>query len=159
MNFASPGQGPESAPGEDSADHDLSIPGLDEADAFVTERLSDPHHPLVMFTIGTCSYCWAVRRFFRETGIEVCDLDLLTEEFAEGNRGARIRTVLRERTGARTLPQVFISGTPVGGAEELFEAFDEGRLAPLLDAAGISLDAADAPPRARDFLPNRPIAP
>jgi glutaredoxin len=112
-----------------------------------------------MFTIGTCSYCWAARRFFREAGIAVADHDLLTEEFTADNRAARIRTALRERTGSRTLPQVFVSGQHVGGAEDLFEAFDSGRLTALLHAAGITLDEDATLLRARDFLPNRPIAP
>ncbi len=159
MNFSSTGTGPDEPAGAEHRADDESIPGLDEAEAFIEAQLSDADRPVVMFTIGTCSWCWATRRFFREAGIAVADHDLLTDEFTAGNRAARIRTALRERTGSRTLPQVFVGGTNVGGAEDLFAAFDSGRLTTLLEAAGIVLDEDAALLRARDFLPNRPIAP
>jgi len=159
MNLSSVNEGPDAPLDADGHEDELRVPGLDEAAAFIEAVLADPERPVVMFTIGTCSWCWAARRFFREAGIAVTDFDLLTDAFTAGNRAARIRTALRERTGSRTLPQVFVGGTNVGGAEDLFEAFDSGRLTSLLQSVGITLDEEAALLRARDFLPNRPIAP
>jgi cysteine synthase A len=48
--------------------------------------------------------------------------------------------VLAERTGARTLPQVFVGGDHVGGATDLFDAWRSGKLQKMLDASGVAYD-------------------
>jgi cysteine synthase A len=49
--------------------------------------------------------------------------------------------VLAARTGAKTIPQIFIGGTHVGGATELFDAWRGGRAQALLKSCGAAFDA------------------
>ncbi|HEX7235772.1 MAG TPA: glutaredoxin domain-containing protein, partial [Gammaproteobacteria bacterium] len=58
-----------------------------------------------------------------------------------------IRAVLAARTGAKTIPQVFIGGTHVGGATEMFDAWRNGKARELLGKRGVAFDAkADLDP-------------
>jgi cysteine synthase A len=61
--------------------------------------------------------------------------------------GTKIRAVLKHRTGAPTIPQIFIGGAHVGGCMDLFDAMRSGSLREMLDAAGIEHDrSADVDP-------------
>ena len=45
------------------------------------------------------------------------------------------RQVMMERSGRRTVPQIWIGETHVGGCDDLFALDQKGGLQPLLDAA------------------------
>jgi len=47
---------------------------------------------------------------------------------------------LRMRTGASTIPQIFVGGDHVGGCTELFDAWRDGSLAGRLKRAGVAFD-------------------
>jgi len=57
------------------------------------------------------------------------------------SEGGKLRAVLAARTGARTIPQVFIGGTHVGGATEMFDAWRSGKARELLAHRGVAFDA------------------
>ena len=65
---------------------------------------------------GPCASC------SRELGIEYRSIDLDSVAYQADDRGGKIRAVLAERTGAPTIPQIFIGGEHVGGCTELFDA-------------------------------------
>jgi len=67
-------------------------------------------------------------------------VDLDSVEYQAGDRGGKIRAVLRARTGAPTIPQIFVGGEHVGGATDTFEAFKSGRLQQMLEQAGVAFD-------------------
>jgi len=48
--------------------------------------------------------------------------------------------VLRERSGSKTIPQIFVGGEFIGGASETFDAFKDGRLQRLLAQCGVVVD-------------------
>ena len=48
------------------------------------------------------------------------------------NKGGEIRAALHERTGAKTIPQIFIGGEHIGGATELFDACRDGKMQEML---------------------------
>jgi cysteine synthase A len=52
--------------------------------------------------------------------------------YQEHNWGGDIRAAIRERTGLKTIPQIFVGGQHIGGATELFDAFKDGRMQALL---------------------------
>ena len=57
--------------------------------------------------------------------------------------------MLAARTGLKTIPQIFIGGTHVGGAMDLFEAWRGGAARELLAKSGVAFDAeADVDPYA-----------
>jgi cysteine synthase A len=121
-----------------------------EAEAFVAQAIDS--EPVVMFALQWCEFCWAVRKLFDRLGVACRSVDLDSVALQEGLLGTRLRAVLRRRTGASTIPQIWIAGNPIGGATELLEAVREGRLQQLLAAARIPFDVdADIDPA--DYLP------
>ena len=73
-------------------------------------------------------------------------------EYLDGQRGAKIRAALRERTGINTVPQVFVADEFVGGCTETFDEFISGRLQERLRNAEFQFDGnAKADPYS--FLP------
>jgi cysteine synthase A len=94
--------------------------------------------PVVLFALEWCEFCWSVRKLFNATGIAYRSVDLDSVEFQQGDLGGRIRAVLAARTGATTIPRVFIGGEHVGGCTELFDAWKSGDAQRLL--AGCSVD-------------------
>ncbi len=68
---------------------------------------------VTILTHQTCSYCHAAKNLLRQQGIDYQEVDLIEggEEAAE----------LLQRSGGRTVPQVFIDQNPIGGYTELSE--------------------------------------
>ncbi|MBN1240973.1 MAG: glutaredoxin, partial [Gammaproteobacteria bacterium] len=98
--------------------------------------------PVVMFALEWCEFCWSVRKLFTRLGIEYRSVDLDSVAYQADDLGGRIRTVLAERTGAVTIPQIFIGGEHVGGCTDLFDAWRDGSIQRRLDARGIAYDTA-----------------
>jgi cysteine synthase A len=48
--------------------------------------------------------------------------------------------VLTEKTGATTIPQIFIAGRHIGGATDTFEAWQEGTLQKYLEDSGLAYE-------------------
>ncbi|MDH5311250.1 MAG: cysteine synthase A, partial [Gammaproteobacteria bacterium] len=98
----------------------------EEAENFVTNVVRD--HAVVMFALEWCEFCWAVRKLFAKLGIPYQSVDIDSVAFQEGDIGVKIRDVLKDRTGAPTIPQIFIGGAHVGGCMDLFDAMRDGRM-------------------------------
>ena len=124
---------------------------LDEnAGAFVSRAIED--HAVVMFALEWCEFCWAARKLFARLGIAFRSVDIDSVELQQHDMGTRTRAVLRERTGVHSIPQIWIGGTHVGGATDLFDAMRTGRMQQLLSEAGVTYDR-DANIDAQEFLP------
>ncbi|XKE46982.1 pyridoxal-phosphate dependent enzyme [Halomonas organivorans] len=96
--------------------------------------------PVVMFGLAWCEFCWAARKLFTRLGIDYRSVDLDGAACQADDLGVRLRPVLARRTGAPTLPQIFIAGAPLGGCGELFDAWRDGSLGARLDACGVAYD-------------------
>ena len=85
--------------------------------------------PLItLYKAGFCPYCIAALRFLREVkGVEVEEIDLT------GDRTARVE-LMKRAGGKRTVPQIWIGDTHVGGYDELRALDRRGGLDPLLAA-------------------------
>ncbi|MEO7761419.1 MAG: glutaredoxin 3 [Casimicrobiaceae bacterium] len=82
---------------------------------------------ITMYSTAVCPYCVRAERLLRAKGVTEIDkvrIDLDPTRQAE----------MMDRTGRRTVPQIFIGDTYVGGCDELYALEHEGRLAPLLAA-------------------------
>jgi len=80
-----------------------------------------------MYTTGVCPYCQMAERLLTSKGvgaIEKVRVDLEPEKRAE----------MMERTGRRTVPQIYIGETHVGGYDELAALERAGKLDELLRA-------------------------
>lgn len=78
-----------------------------------------------MYSTAVCPYCIRAKQLLRQRGVEQID-----EIRVDLDHGQRIQ--MMEITGQRTVPQIFIGQTHVGGCDDL-EALDRrGGLVPLL---------------------------
>ena len=77
-----------------------------------------------IYTTSWCGYCSAAKALLKVRGVDYEEIDC-TED-------AATRTWLIEQTGQRTVPQIFISGVPVGGFSELRQLDGAGRLRAIL---------------------------
>jgi cysteine synthase A len=100
------------------------------------------HEPVVLFALEWCEFSWSVRKLFARLGIAYRSIDLDSVELQKGDMGNKIRAVLAARTSTKTIPQVFIGGTHVGGATDLFDAWRSGTAQALLAKRGATFDAA-----------------
>ena len=80
-----------------------------------------------MYTTEWCPYCRRAEALLRAKGaeIEMIDVDAQPDRRAE----------MQRRSNRRTVPQIWIGDTHVGGCDELHELERQGRLDPLLAAA------------------------
>ncbi|XP_059634564.1 glutaredoxin-C4-like [Cornus florida] len=92
---------------------------------FVKKTISS--HSIVIFSKSYCPYCRKAKAVFKELNQvpHVVELD-------ERDDGWDIQDALSELVGRRTVPQVFINGKHVGGADDTVEAYTSGKLAKLL---------------------------
>lgn len=82
---------------------------------------------VVMYTSAVCPYCINAERLLKHKGvteIEKIRVDLQPE----------LRAEMMEKTGRRTVPQIFIGEQHVGGFDDLHALDVQGGLDPLLAA-------------------------
>jgi cysteine synthase A len=108
------------------------------AASFVARTVED--ESVVMFALEWCEFCWSVRKLFTKLGIAYRSVDVDSVEFQKGDLGGRIRAVLADRTGQKTMPQIYIGGEHIGGCTDLFDAWRNGTMQKRLDDAGVSYD-------------------
>jgi cysteine synthase len=114
-------------------------PAVDPAAArYVTDVLDAS--PVVMFALEWCEFCWSARKLFTQLGIAYRSVDVDSVEYQKEDLGGRIRGVLVDRTGQKTLPQVFVGGEHIGGATDLFDAWRNGSLRKRFDDNGVVYD-------------------
>jgi glutaredoxin 3 len=77
-----------------------------------------------IYTTPFCPYCHRAMRLLDTKGVPYEEIDV------SGDDQARVN--LAERTGLRTVPQIFIGEHHVGGSDELLALEREGKLDSLL---------------------------
>ena len=111
------------------------------------EKLVDDvirNEPVVLFALEWCEFCWSVRKLFAKVGIKYRSVDLDSVAYQAGELGGKIRAVLAKRTGAVTIPQIYIGGVHIGGATDLFDAWRKGSIQQALNEHHIPYDASAA---------------
>ena len=83
--------------------------------------------PVTMYTTAVCPYCIRAKQILKAKGVEA-----ITEIRIDADPAAR--SAMMERTGRRTVPQIFIGDTHVGGCDDLIALDAKGGLLPLLNA-------------------------
>jgi cysteine synthase A len=131
---------PPAAPADDDEDDRTAVPA--DALTFLDDATNDPDNPVVLFALEWCEFCWSVRKMFAEYEIPYRSIDLDSVEYQQDNKGGKIRAALLERTGLKTIPQIYIGGEHIGGATELFDACRDGSMARLLDQSNVSWNNA-----------------
>ena len=81
-----------------------------------------------MYTTAVCPYCVRAKQILKARGVEQIEeirIDTDPEQ----------RQQMMDMTGRRTVPQIFIGATHVGGCDDLMALDGRGGLLPLLQAA------------------------
>jgi glutaredoxin 3 len=81
-----------------------------------------------MYTTAVCPYCIQAKKILKAKGVEQIE-----EIRIDTNPDERMK--MMEITGRRTVPQIFIGQTHVGGCDDLVALDGQGGLVPLLNAA------------------------
>jgi cysteine synthase A len=123
-----------------------------EALEFLDQVTHDPENPVVLFALEWCEFCWSVRKMFAEYEIPYRAIDLDSVAYQDDNWGGKIRKAIEQRTGLKTIPQIYVGGKHIGGASEIFDACRDGSLSKLLADNSVSWDTSvDTDPYS--FLP------
>jgi len=81
---------------------------------------------VLMYSTAVCPYCVRAEQLLRARGVDEIEkvrVDLDPER----------RMEMMEKTARRTVPQIFIGDTHVGGCDDLHALDRAGKLKPLLD--------------------------
>ncbi len=81
--------------------------------------------PVTVYSTAVCPYCIRAERLLEAKGVTVqkVRVDLDPAE----------RVKMMERTGRRTVPQIYVGETHVGGFDDLYALDQAGKLDPLLN--------------------------
>jgi glutaredoxin 3 len=80
-----------------------------------------------MYTTAVCPFCVRAKHILKNKGV-----DQIEEIRVDTNPDERAK--MMELTGRRTVPQIFIGSTHVGGCDDLIALDSQGGLVPLLQA-------------------------
>jgi len=81
-----------------------------------------------MYTTQVCPFCVRAKMLLKQRGVE--QIEEIRVDLNPGERQA-----MMDKTGRRTVPQIFIGDTHVGGCDDLVALDQRGGLVPLLQAA------------------------
>jgi glutaredoxin 3 len=80
---------------------------------------------VTIYTTPFCPYCHSAKALLRRKNVEFSEIDV---SFDPQER----QRMMAKAQGRRTVPQIFIGETHVGGSEELHALERQGKLDPLL---------------------------
>jgi glutaredoxin 3 len=78
-----------------------------------------------MYTTQVCPYCIRAKALLKQRGVEQIDEIRIDLDPVQRNE-------MMQLTGRRSVPQIFIGDTHVGGCDDLIALDQRGGLAPLL---------------------------
>jgi glutaredoxin 3 len=79
---------------------------------------------VVMYTTNWCPYCERARKLLARKSVEFSEVDI--------EAAPEKRAEMMQKSGRRTVPQIFIGDTHVGGSDDLHDLEDAGKLDALL---------------------------
>lgn len=83
---------------------------------------------VLMYSTGVCPYCTMAERLLKSKGVEEIEKVRIDLDMAQ-------RDVMMQKTGRRTVPQIYIGETHVGGFDDLAALERLGTLDALLQGA------------------------
>jgi glutaredoxin 3 len=82
------------------------------------------HQTIVIYTQVLCGYCAAARELLKDKGVTFTEIDVTMNPAKRGE--------MQERSGLKTVPQIFIGAQHVGGFDDLAALDDRGELDEML---------------------------
>ena len=83
--------------------------------------------PVEIYTSPLCGFCHAAKRLLNQKGVNFAEVDVM----ANPNRKPEM---IARANGGRTVPQIFVGDTHVGGCDDLYALERAGKLDALLAA-------------------------
>ncbi len=80
---------------------------------------------VVIYTGSMCNYCSAAKHLLNKKKVDYTEFDIATDQ-------SKMQEMQERTRGARTIPQIFIGDTYIGGYNELKALEVEGKLNSLL---------------------------
>ena len=80
---------------------------------------------IILYTKDYCPYCKRAKALLRSKGVTFT-------EYEVADNPEKLAEMIERSNGGRTVPQIFIGDTHVGGAMDMFALDDAGKLDPLL---------------------------
>ncbi|WP_394151691.1 glutaredoxin 3 [Loktanella salsilacus] len=80
-----------------------------------------------IYTKSTCGYCHAAKRLLTSKGVSFSEVSLSQNPDKKAE-------MIQRSNGGRTVPQIFIGTTHVGGCDDLFALESAGKLDAMLAA-------------------------
>ena len=77
-----------------------------------------------IYTTQTCPYCIAAKGLLKKKGVAYKEIDVGADP--------ALRQAMTERAGRRSVPQIFIGGSHVGGCDDLHALDHAGKLDSML---------------------------
>lgn len=81
--------------------------------------------PVEIYTTPICGYCMMAKRLLGQKGVEYTEYNVMGD-------AAKMAEMQARSNGGRTVPQIFIGETHVGGCDDLHALDRAGKLDPLL---------------------------
>ena len=82
---------------------------------------------VMVYSSPFCPYCFMAKKLLKKKGVVFVEIDVMMHP-------SRRAEMIERAGGRRTVPQVFIGDTHVGGNDDLHELDRQGRLDQLLEA-------------------------
>jgi len=80
---------------------------------------------VTMYSTQVCPYCMMAEKLLQKKGVDKIEKILIDRDPAQ-------REIMMTKTGRRTVPQIYIGNTHVGGYDDLAALDRAGQLDPLL---------------------------
>ncbi|MEY1557144.1 glutaredoxin 3 [Yoonia sp. R2331] len=80
-----------------------------------------------IYTSPTCGYCHMAKRLLTAKGVSFQEIDVVRDP-------AKRAEMMQRANGGRTVPQIFVGATHVGGYDDMAALDRAGKLDPLLAA-------------------------
>ncbi len=81
---------------------------------------------VLMYLTASCPFCQSADRLLQEKGVQAQKIRVDLEPARRGE--------MMQKSGRRTVPQIWIGERHVGGCDDLYTLEREGKLDPLLKA-------------------------
>jgi glutaredoxin 3 len=81
--------------------------------------------PVKIYTASYCGFCSRAKQFLQSKGVPYEEIDVTSDDQMR-------QKLVQMSNGQRTVPQIFVGETHVGGYSDMIKLDSEGRFQPLL---------------------------
>lgn len=83
---------------------------------------------VTIYTTMMCPYCYRAKQLLQKKGVDYTEIDVSMD-------AAKRAEMTQKASGRRTVPQIFVGATHVGGCDDLYALDQAGKLDTLLASA------------------------